>query len=698
MVSPRVGCGPSARPTGRHPLTSLLFGLVACASLAASPARAVPASVPPSDFDLALVTVVHDTLRVRGHGLADGLFPAAPSVVTVIDLERERGGGDLAELLARAAGLQVRRYGGLGAQAVASLRGSTGAQVQVLVDGLPLADAQSGVVDLALLPLERFDRAEVHRGLVPAGFGGIGAAGAVNLRTRPAPRGSEARLFAGSFGDVGGRASHGLSSDDGRQRAFVLAHGRRLDNRYAFTPWVPAWSGEPLDLPEQDRRNADLAEWGLFGQGDLVGRQGQLRLAAGWFRRDGGRPGPQNAPSPHARVRHDRLDARLGVSDRGGLLTVDVAVGRRLDRLDDAHREVGHDPYDRVDAVSEDVLARATVAPGWSVGPWRLEATAGGDARDQWYQETSDGRDAPLRHRRTVSLFAGLAADLLPARLVVHPSWRWQRLRDDLPPVPALPWLPEEVGVEHVQDAVSPAVGASWHAVTGHVIVEAHWHQTVRQPTWVELFGQPGGLVGNRELRPEKIRGRDVGLRLSWPEPGLALRGTVFDQVSEQTIIYYLAGPGMSRPVNIGRSRTRGVEAEAAWRHGPVDLAVNATWQRARDRGVEDPTYRDKALPYLSDREVFAELRWRLGAWRPAVALAYESANFRDRYNLESNRAPARTLWNVALARELRGGVWGRGRMATITAEVLNLTGNQIHDIEGYPLPGRSVRLSLHWH
>lgn len=653
------------------------------------------ASVP---VDMPVAALVLDTLRVHGLAVADDVFPVSPGIVTVVDLENEGGGGDLPELLARVAGVQVRRYGGLGSEAVASVRGSTGPQVQVLVDGLPLADAQTGAINLSLLPLERFDRAEIHRGLVPAGFGGVGAAGAVNLRTRPGHRDREVRLFGGSHGDVGGRMSQSLASADGSRRGMLLAHGRWLDNGYTYTPWIPAWAGEDLELPPRKRENADLAEWGLFGQGDMLGTSGHLRLAAGFFRRDGGRPGPQNALSPHARVRHERADARLSLAGFARALALDVALSRSLDRLDDAGREVGYDPYDRVDARGSDALGRLIWSPKWSFGPFSVGTTAGGDWRQQTLRQTSDGSDAPLRRRRTATLFAGLAVDVLPARFVLHPAWRWQRIVDNLPPVPPLPWLPEETGVRRVQDAASPSLGASWHAVPGWLIIEGHWHETVRQPTWIELFGQPGGLVGNRALEPERINGRDVGLRLSWPRAGAALRVTGFDQRSSRTIIYYMSGPGMSRPLNIGRARTRGVELEGAWRRNRYDLVVNSTWQNARDRGGEDSTYLDKALPYLSDHECYGELRVRLGSWRPGAGFLWQSASYRDRYNLEANRAAARSLWNLSLARVLRGGVWGSGRAATLTAEVLNLTGNQIHDVEGYPLPGRSVRLSLHWH
>jgi outer membrane cobalamin receptor len=188
---------------------------------------------------------------------------------------------------------------------------------------------------------------------------------------------------------------------------------------------------------------------------------------------------------------------------------------------------------------------------------------------------------------------------------------------------------------------------------------------------------------------PEEIHGRDLGVQWT-PGRGAALRLTVFRHDTEKTIIYHWAGLGISRPANIGRSTNHGAEFEGYLGRGSAELTANVTWQEPRDAGGLDPTYEGKALPYLSDWDGFANLRWRLGDWRPGITVIYQSENYRTRYNRDIDRAPARTLVNLALA-------WHRGR-GTITGEVLNLTDNDVYDVEGYPLPGRSVRVALHWH
>lgn len=683
----------------------------ACAQDAAAPARADSAAAATAAADSVFADVAFDggmvdTIFVSAAAIRGGMaLPVTPSVTTLVRLDEERGRADLGELLGGVAGVQVRRFGGLGSYALPSVRGSTAAQVPVYVDGLPLADAQTGVVDLSALPLERYAAAEVHRGLVPAGFGGAGAAGAVNLISRDLPvAGSDLRLYGGGYGELGARASLADATTDGGRRGLFLLHGRRADNRYAYLDHNQTFATSGDDTV-RTRANAPLAEFGAYGLGELNGGAGTLRVSGGFYRQDAGRPGPLGFPSPHAAMRRDRWDGRLTVADPRRLVTLDAAVNRRHEWLYDADAEVGYDPPGNTESTSDDLTTRATWAPTWrwhaspSGGDAGLELAlvAGGGWAGQWYDERHAGEARPQRERTTVSAFASLTARLGGPRLQVTPGWRWQRVRDDFPPVPPLPWLPEEPAVVHRQDAASPSVGAAWEAVPATLILEAHWHESLRQPSWVELFGQPGGLEGNRELVPEEITGRDVGVSLRAPGGAADLRVTLFEQVAERTITWLQSSRYTVRAANLGRTRTRGIEVEArADLPGGVSLQGNLTHQDARDRGP-DPAYAGKQLPYLPATEAFLRAGCERAGWAPAVTLAAMSSNPRDRYNQPEQQAPARAVVNVSLARTWDGGVWGDGRRATLAAEVVNVGDDDVYDVEGFPLPGRSLRVSLHW-
>src|SRR5205814_7238542 len=59
-----------------------------------------------------------------------------------------------ADVLAETVGVQVRRFGGLGAFSTLSIRGSAANQVQIYMDGIPLSRARNETVNVADLPLD----------------------------------------------------------------------------------------------------------------------------------------------------------------------------------------------------------------------------------------------------------------------------------------------------------------------------------------------------------------------------------------------------------------------------------------------------------------------------------------------------------------------------------------------------------------
>lgn len=104
--------------------------------------------------------------------------------VTVITARQmENRTGNLNEILARQAGVQIRRTGGLGSDARISIRGLEGKRVQVFIDGNPLntPDGSLGINDL---PLQIIERIEIYKGTIPAWLGGDGLGSAVNVVIR----------------------------------------------------------------------------------------------------------------------------------------------------------------------------------------------------------------------------------------------------------------------------------------------------------------------------------------------------------------------------------------------------------------------------------------------------------------------------------------------------------------------------------
>src|SRR5581483_5951730 len=93
--------------------------------------------------------------------------------------------GDLTQLLLEMSGVRVQPTAPALGSAAVRIQGLPGQYTQVLTDGLPLAGAQFGELNLAQVPPLDLQRVEVIKGPATALYGPSAMAGVVNLVTRP---------------------------------------------------------------------------------------------------------------------------------------------------------------------------------------------------------------------------------------------------------------------------------------------------------------------------------------------------------------------------------------------------------------------------------------------------------------------------------------------------------------------------------
>ena len=112
---------------------------------------------------------------------------ATTNVLTRQDLDRlSPADPSIADALATLPGITVSQNGGPGSSASVSIRGSTGEQVAVFIDGIRVGSSTLGVAEWADLPTAAFDRVEVISGPAAASFGADAVGGVVQLFTRHA--------------------------------------------------------------------------------------------------------------------------------------------------------------------------------------------------------------------------------------------------------------------------------------------------------------------------------------------------------------------------------------------------------------------------------------------------------------------------------------------------------------------------------
>ena len=136
------------------------------------------------------------------------------------------------DLLKFAVGVDVRQRGPEGVQTDISLRGGTCEQIAVLLDGVSIADPQTGHNSADFpVPVSEIERIEILEGPAGRTYGTSSLLGAINIVTRkPSRDGIEARLEGGSHGlasaslslrEAGRRARHSVSAGYSRSDGYT---------------------------------------------------------------------------------------------------------------------------------------------------------------------------------------------------------------------------------------------------------------------------------------------------------------------------------------------------------------------------------------------------------------------------------------------------------------------------------------------
>ena len=192
-----------------------------------------------------------DDVEVTGSRAPLALGQAA-RMVTVLTREDIQAAPvqSINDLLKMAAGVDVRQRGAIGAQTDVGIRGGTQEQITILLNGINICDPQTGH-NAFDLPCDISDilRIEVLEGPAARVYGTSSMAGAINIVTRSAEArghggaeargrdGAEVRIEGGSFGylSTAGRATladHSLSASYKRSDGYSRAKSGALNADY----------------------------------------------------------------------------------------------------------------------------------------------------------------------------------------------------------------------------------------------------------------------------------------------------------------------------------------------------------------------------------------------------------------------------------------------------------------------------------
>lgn len=626
----------------------------------------------------------------------------------------------VADLLERSVSVNTRSLGGLGDFATVSLRGSSSSQVLVLLDGIPLTTASLAQVDVNAVSPDLLERIEVYRSGAPIWLGSAPMGGLVNLVTREDMETSV--TASGSFGSFltrrasvlgGGPLSEELRWDVVGGLSYRGSEGN-------FTYYDDR--GTPYNLDDdgdEERRNND------FNGGDLLFRTTvrpianlRIGLLESLQLEERGIPGLGQNQAEIARFETLRSITHLSVQARAWPVEMmDTDIRFYLDHFtqhlldNEAELGLGNRDISSFD-LSYGGQARLSLFP-WEfaqldfVLDGRLETFESTEAVDPSTPSTDASRDSIVPSLQlTISAleqrFLATAGGRYEAYLSSYSSTvaRGAETIDPVSERSDTQWI-SQFGLSY-RLGMSP-FDAALHGTIG-------WFQ--RLPTFLEMFGDSGSIMGDPELLSEQAMGGDLGLEFLWAsediEARLELVGFLYEY--EDLIQFIQNSQRVAVPENISSARILGMEMAAN------ALAWDAMWLFASyslTDAVDTSEVVGQAENQLPGRPTHT-VRAGMGGLAYDFELEYDveldSGNVLDRAGFHivpdrfyhSAHLTYRPCWaeQLSFTVEVNNIFDHRVEQVPVLPQPPGIevtTNSAVSDYLGFPLPGRTIFGTLRW-
>ena len=496
------------------------LGIASYLMLTCHLAAAQPAQLPP--------------ITVQGEHLDDAQFARETSTfATVVNTQDATARVDsVSELLTENVGVQVRRFGGLGAFSTVSIRGSTPNQVDVYLDNVRLNQARAGLVDLGDLPLDNIERIEIYRGFAPLQLGAGSIGGAVHLVTHRVA-GQTLNRASISYGSFNTRKLT-LYRSQGFERFgyLTLFNYTESDGDFKFLDD----NGTRFTTDDDEtvtRRNNDFRSFNINAKGEASLWGWDLRLSNDFFTKDQGVPGRSSIQSDTARLDVYRNVATLHAKRRGfphEMIDLDLQLSYTWQREDfqDPKGDIGTGIQDQENTTQtwsgQSLFNLYLDAWHQIVGlmlEWRYETFRTIDKLPELRGEPA--LRGPLQRRTNLIVALQDEIVLFDERLAIRPLFRYQFVASRFGAQPRFRTLPVNLDRSLHDHLLSPSLGVKF-SLMSYLDLKGNIGRFQRLPTLFELFGDRGTTIGNDKLKPETSVNWDVGFVIELPRYGIVDR------------------------------------------------------------------------------------------------------------------------------------------------------------------------------
>lgn len=590
------------------------------------------------------------------------------------------------------AGVTVKDYGGIGGLKTVSLRSLGAEHTAVGYDGITISDCQTGQIDIGRFSLDNVDRLSLSNGqsdniFQPARF--FASAGILNIQTlTPQFKDNRRTNLSASFKTGSwGLVNSSLLLEQKLSRKWVLsANGEWMsaDGHYPFTLHY----GEDNDLTSREKRkNTEVknlrAEAGLFGN---FSDTEQWRLKAYYYQSSRGLP---NATTYYYDYSSQHLwDKNVFVQSqykkefsRQWVFQTSAKWNWSYQRyLDPDYKgsegKTENSYYQQEYYLSASALYRVLSNLSFSLSTDASINRLNANLKDFAY---------PTRYSWLTAFAGKYVNDWLTASASVLATVINEEVRQG--------------SAAANRRKLSPYVSASFKPFASEEFrIRLFYKDIFRLPSFNDLYY---GQVGNTNLKPESTTQYNLGLTYSRSINELIPYVSVtadayYNKVKDKIIAIPTKNLFIWSMVNLGKVDIKGIDIAGnislqPWEKLRVNLSGNYTYQRALD--MTEPggkTYKQQIAytPRVSGSG-------QTGIETPWVNLSYSFLFSGKRYmlgqNLRENRLDSYSDHSVSVSRDLRI----RNVNTSLTVEVLNLLDKNYEIVKNFPMPGRSVRVTM---
>lgn len=658
--------------------TFLIFTYLVCLSVA----RAEPAS------DIQFITTAPvDTIFVSATRIPTRILnlPISTSLILAPDIQSQAD-KDIASALQGTAGLDIRNYSLVNSASSISLFGSTSQQVLVLLDGLPINSASSGMPDLGLIPFTNLDRIEIVKGPNSSLYGANALGGVVNLITY------------NPF-DIDTSPAHQINYQYGSYRTSQFSLTDKIKTHNTIINYLHTKS-------DGVRTNDDL----LFESVNLTGgcqfgAPARLRINMAVNSKELGLPGPlpDSSQSPRygdttAFSRYDRQKDLLFLIQP----SLDVAFQKNWQFVLNSHYLLNNSDFRWVDQWRPDtslyqdqyqtrtfIINLISHYQGTRFGRISFGADFENNRFSAFTTYPSDTSWRP--HINKIGAFTQISYQY-KNRLNAFTSIRFDRNSG-------------------FGSFASPGIGIN-ATLTPALKLRSHFGQAFRAPTLNDLYWP---ISGNLAIKPEIGRAYQIGFDY-FPNPQFSFSMTGFTRRTKNLISWLPDTANIWRPTNIDSASITGLECQTNFQPDKkLAVRINATWQNATqikkelvydDWQTQTARYQYQTRPqaFLPDLLLSLKIAYKIITGTELILLAAYTSRRLNYYadysalpeiSMQTKTLPSHLILSSVLARQINRQI----RLVAKVENILNTRyaeqfGNSITDRD-YPRPLRSFFIGV---